>query len=282
MALNVVEYSVRSRLGPPEFSADLVLVAPHLIAVISGVSFAEPDATLPRGQTPARYAATVGLAGLRALDPLATLPEAVSALTGGLNDALQRVQPKGERLRVGYAFAAISNLRREVWQVGNVSALSAPPTSLGEPGRPNILPSLLAAAQARSLILNALLARTGPAVQARDLLVNDPSRPMISTLLVAHAALANAAGPLGYAVIDGQAVPPGLLRVHPLPPGSCEVSLCTGGYPTLHHTLAASERHLQHVLEDDPLLISRFPYVRPVRPGHAGYADRAYVRARVW
>ncbi|MFC6802989.1 hypothetical protein ACFQDE_15775 [Deinococcus caeni] len=48
------------------------------------------------------------------------------------------------------------------------------------------------------------------------------------------------------------------------------------------NTLAATERRLQDLLRTDPLLVTRFPYVRPYRPDHEGYADRAYARVRVW
>lgn len=280
MALHVVETSMRSRMGPPDLSADLMLIQPHIVAVISGMNVnPEADAAQPRGMTPARFAAAVGLAGLRTLDPRATLPEAVEALSSGLSAALERVKPAGRSLNVGYSFAAVSNARREIWRVGNAYVLPDAHAGGREQG-PNILPSLQAVAQARSVILHALMARTG--AKAEALRENDPVRPMLTPLLVAHASVVNSHGPLAYGLVNGQPIPAEHLHVQPLPPGSREVVLGTGGYPALLPTLTLTEKHLTTLLDDDPLLITRFPYIRPVRPGHVGYADRAYLRVRVW
>ncbi|GAA0505580.1 hypothetical protein [Deinococcus depolymerans] len=284
MALSVMESSVRSRAGPPEQGADLLLVTPYHVALVAGLSFgATSGGTQPRGLPPARFAATVGLAALRDLPPDATLRAATDHLSAALNLALRHALSGGERLQVGFAFAAVSSVRREVWQVGQVGALwDEPGLSGAQGGLPGSLPSLTAAAQARALVVQAMLARGAGRITHAQLQANDPAQAIIAPLLVAHASLANTTGPLGYGLINGESVPDIHLRVHRLPPGPREVSLATGGYPAVLGTLAASERRLQDLLRSDPLLVTHFPYVRPLRPGHEGYADRAYVRVQVW
>lgn len=284
MPLSVVESNVRSRTGSPDDSADLLVNLPHLVAVISGVSLTlEKPTGLPRGLTPARFAATVGMAGLRTLNPRATLQEAVETLTAGLEEALRHVKPGGQTLHVGYSFSAVSHARREVWQVGHAYALWEDFSGLNLPGNViNLPPSLAAVAKARALILHAMLAKGGPDLTAEKLRVNDPTQALIAPFLTAHAALANATSPMGYGLITGQNVPAQHLHVQAIPPGPYEISLASGGYPTLKGTLAATERFLKELLADDPLLITRFPYIRPVRPDHESYADRAYARVRVW
>lgn len=284
MALSVVESSVRSRAGPPEQGADLLLVTPHHVALLAGFSFgATSGGTQPRGLPPARFAATVGLAGLRDLPPAATLREATDHLSAALTLALRHALSGGERLQVGFAFAAVSSARREVWQVGPVGALWDDPGLEGaQGGLSAALPSLTAAGQARALIVEALLAQGAGRLTPSQLQASDPAQPVIAPLLVAHATLANSTGPSGYGLINGDPVPDEHLRVHRLPPGPREVSLATAGYPAIMNTLAATERRLQDLLRTDPLLVTRFPYVRPYRPDHEGYADRAYARVRVW
>ncbi|MFT2718589.1 hypothetical protein ACMT4L_01180 [Deinococcus sp. A31D244] len=284
MALSVVESSVRSRVGPPEHGADLLLASAHHVALIAGFSFGtSAGGTQPRGMPPARFAATVGMAGLRDLPPEATLREATDHLSASLTSALRHAVMGGERLQVGFAFAAISNARREVWQVGPVAALWDDPGLEGtQGGFPGTLPSLSAAGQARALVIQALLAQGSGQFTQTQLQASDPAQAIIAPLLIAHASLANSTGPLGYGLINGEPVPDEHLRVHRLPPGPREISLATAGYPAIMNTLAATERRLQDLLRSDPLLITRFPYVRPHRPDQEGYADRAYARVRVW
>ena len=284
MALSVVESSVRSRAGPPEQGADLLLVTPHHVALLAGFSFgATSGGTQPHGLPPARFAATVGLAGLRDLPPAATLREATDHLSAALTLALRHALNGSERLPVGFAFAAVSSVRREVWQVGPVGALWDDPGLEGaQGGLSAALTSLTAAGQARALIVEALLAQGAGRLTPSQLQASDPAQAVIAPLLVAHASLANSTGPSGYGLINGDLVPDEHLRVHRLPPGPREVSLATAGYPAVMNTLAATERRLQELLRADPLLITRFPYVRPYRPDHEGYADRAYARVRVW
>ncbi|MDB5045284.1 MAG: hypothetical protein JWQ08_1334 [Deinococcus sp.] len=295
MALSVVESNVRSRIGDPAFSADVLVVTPHFIAILSGMdlTLGGQSVSLPHGLTPARFAATVGAAGLRALPENATLRSAVNALTTGLAGALARVHPSGMALNVGFAFAAVSNARREVWRVGPLGVLSQDPGGLAA-----LPPSLTAAAAGRALILHALLAterqRRGsadPQDEGTDLLqtaelthrlrTHDPSLPLLDPFLAAHAALANDSGPLGYGLINGQPVPDRLLNLHQLIPGKHEVVFATSGYPQPGPTLAITERSLTELLRADPLLIERYPYIRGHRPDHESFADRAYVRIRV-
>jgi len=304
MSLSVVESSVRSRVGDPAFSADVLLVTPHIVAVLSGMdlSTGSPSLTLPHGLTPARFAATIGAAGLRALPEEVTLRGAVDALSAGLAGALARVGQTRSPLNVGFAFAAVSNARREVWRVGPISVLQE--DSSGAAALP---PSLAAVAAGRALILHALLAgerqrrlqggESRPGEQnaagavlpgtlltgelAHSLRTHDPSLPLLAPLLAAHAALANDSGPLGYGLINGRPVPDNLLHIHTLAPGPHEAVFATAGYPQPGPTLAVTERYLTELLRADPLLIERYPYVRAHRPDHEGYADRAYLRVRV-
>lgn len=277
MPLKVVESSLRSRAGDPESSADVLLVTPRLVGLLSGVATV-PDSTpldLPEGMGLARYAATVGAASLRAIDPEWTLPEVVGELSTQLGRALERIgAPQG----AGYAFALVNGARREVWRVGAMHVLREGLGAAEETGLP---PSLLLAAHARALILHALLSKAGEYDQA-SLKAADPSQVLIAPLLAAHASLANSERALGYGLINGADVPAQHQHLHKLLLGAREVVLASIGYPYPRGTLAASEHALNELLRDDPLLIERFPFVRAAKPTQEGYADRAYLRVRVW
>lgn len=279
MPLSVVESRVRSRGGAAETSSDVVLVTPNLVALLSGVGTSSGSALLPAGVTPARHAAMVGAAAFRALDPQMPLHEALPQLSAELARALARVAKDGYPLRAGYAFAAVNSVRREVWRVGAVQVMRDGLASGEETGLP---PALGMVAAARTLILQALLTRSSDDFNKAVLMANDPSQPLIAPLLAAYAGLANSQGSLGYGLVNGSEVPACYLKVGRLLPGAREIVLASQGYPQPCATLAASEKALTKLLQDDPLLIERYPFIRSARQGQDGYADRAYVRVRMY
>ena len=278
MSLTVVESSVRSRAGDPDSSADVLVVTPRLVGVVSGAAPA-PEGTpleLPEGMGLAQFAARSGAAALSHIDPEWSLPEVVGELGVQLRLALARVgAPEG----AGYTFALVNGVRRELWRVGQVHVLRDGASHLQDTALP---PSLMVAANARALLLHALLDKADADYDHSALQAADPSQVLISPLMAAHASLANSERGLGYGLINGTPVPTQYQHLHKLLPGAREVVLASRGYPYPRDTLAASEYVLTELLRDDPLLIERFPYVRTVRPGHESFADRAYVRVRVW
>lgn len=277
MPISVVESSVRSRQGDPETSSDVVLITPKLVALVSGVARNLDPKTIHNGVPPARYVATNGAASLRTIDPERPLSESIAFLTRDIQHALERAG--FQKAHAGYAFAAVNSARREIWRVGAMHVLRDSQDAYVNSGMPE---SLTLVAQARTLILHALTSHKSGKYTAEQVLASDPSKPLLAPLLAAHDTLANSDGPLGYALINGQAIQSNHLFTSHLLPGNREVVLASMGYPHPRGTLASSEKILKELMDEDPLLIHRYPFIRSTRPGHESYADRAYLRVRVW
>ena len=54
--------------------------------------------------------------------------------------------------------------------------------------------------------------------------------------------------------------------------------LATDGYPHLMPTLGESERELQRIIEEDPLMTGRYKATKAVMEGNLSFDDRCYVR----
>lgn len=134
------------------------------------------------------------------------------------------------------------------------------------------------AAAARAALLRARLS-AGASVE--HLLETDPGRKMILPLLRESRQWRNREDDVyGFAAIDGDGTPPSMMEVFDIPPDS-EVVLATDGYPSPQPTLEDSERKLAASLRLDPLRLGPPAATKGVRPGHASFDDRTYLRIRL-
>lgn len=84
-----------------------------------------------------------------------------------------------------------------------------------------------------------------------------------------------------YRSINGSSVPDEGIRIERLPEDIETIVLASDGYPYLNDTLQASERALQEVLHDDPLLFRKYRATKGMHQGWRSFDDRAYVRLRI-
>lgn len=111
-----------------------------------------------------------------------------------------------------------------------------------------------------------------------DIRANDIGRAAILGVLAKQEALfANAGGALGYGVINGNVVRDEHIHIHPAPAGAT-VILASDGYPVLHDTLAATERALADLLDEDPLCIGALLGTKTIPVGATSFDDRTYIR----
>lgn len=161
------------------------------------------------------------------------------------------------------ASAAIySRHRNEIWLVGDCQCLTQGQRYAIEKPAEHI------AAEKRAARLRQALAQ---GARLEDLQANDIGRAAIYADLLDSCKRQNK----DFAVIDG--FPIAMQHVAALPAGATVV-LATDGYPFLHDTLCASERHLQALLSTDPLCIHHYVATKGVIPGNQSFDDRAYIR----
>lgn len=270
--MQVIERFLAAKADGEEHCEDGIVLTDDFAAVIDGAT----DKTGRRyeGMTGGRYELLTCAGAFGSLDPGADAPSAVSWLTAAVAERLPSGLAASER--PGAAFSAFSRERREIWQVGDVGYWHAGMPEGGACPRKKLDGC---AAEIRAAILRAELAR---GVTADSLAQHDPGRQAILGLLT-HGVFGNnpGAGEWAYAVIDGTAVPTGLVVVHRVPDNVSEVVLASDGYPRILPTLAASERYLAELLAQDPLCIGANRGTKGVGPGQASYDDRAYLRLAI-
>jgi hypothetical protein len=173
--------------------------------------------------------------------------------------------------------AIYSPAHRAVWQIGDVRCWHR---GLDEEAVNRKSTVDTVATEVRVAVLRAELASgASPADLARD----DPGRDAILGVLRHQSIFRNNAGAAqwAYSSIDGEAVPPELVRAYPVPPDVTELVLASDGYPRVQPTLEASELTLKELLAEDPLCIGRLRGTKGVKPGNQSFDDRAYLRLSV-
>jgi hypothetical protein len=271
-SMEVVEQLVVGKLGDTAACEDGIVVTDAFAAVIDGST----DKTGDRydGSTGGVFALHACAEAVRSLDPAATMYEAVTHLTEVLSGRLPPDLPPQHRPTA--VVAVYSRLRRELWQIGDVSIWHAGLQPGGTRAAKQIDQH---AATLRSAILHAELANGATASHLR---ADDPGRRAIVPLLVAGTVFCNNpnAGEWAYPAVNGLPIPARLVIARQVPAHVTEVVLASDGYPRALPTLSESEQALAGLLATDPLCIGPLLGTKGVLPGNASYDDRAYLRIR--
>ena len=90
----------------------------------------------------------------------------------------------------------------------------------------------------------------------------------------------NPYNPFRYPVIDGQPIAPENVAVIPVGNAN-EIILASDGYPELFDSLDDTERHLQELLDKDPLCIKENPATKCLVTGNRSFDDRTYLRLEI-
>ena len=85
--------------------------------------------------------------------------------------------------------------------------------------------------------------------------------------------------PYGYGVLDGRSSCSNYVKIMKIRSGD-EVILASDGYPVIAKDLRRTEELLQRIIEEDPLMISKYKQVKGVMNGQKSFDDRAFVRFR--
>lgn len=129
---------------------------------------------------------------------------------------------------------------------------------------------------ARAMYIEGLIAN-GSSVD--KLCKRDLGREYILPLLEMQFAFQNTktGSDFDYGVLDGFYTDSKHIKVINLV-GMPEIVLASDGYPILCHTLAKSEKKLQKILKDDPLLFRQHKSNKGMTAGNVSFDDRAYIR----
>lgn len=253
---------------------DAVFTSDAFAAVIDGVS-SKTDFRFA-GKTTGKLAAGLVAGVLDALDPGASLPEFVCAV----NEAFARFYetaafPPEDRPAKGLqaVCAVYSAQRREIWQIGDCQVLADGVSYQNSKKSDSVICTM------RSLILDILERRDG---ESRPAVHDAEALETLFPWMVGVCAFANdPAARYGYCVLNGRAIPEGMVNRIALDGGPHEIILASDGYPRLCPTLAASEEALAEILREDPQGRRIFLTARSVGGGQKSFDDRSYLRFTV-
>ncbi|MGM9700759.1 MAG: hypothetical protein ACI3YX_04950 [Prevotella sp.] len=265
--MQIIEQTVVGKHSPATCE-DGIVVTPDFAAVIDGSTSKSPiriDPTMSNGRL--CMEAVVQFIRTR-LAADATLEDFCKGVTDYIAAIYQQQHVDIQRLaahpweRPTASAAVYSRHRNEIWLVGDCQCLTQGQRHAIEKPAEHI------AAEKRAACLRQALAQRA---RPEDLQANDIGRAAIYTELIDSCKRQNK----DFAVIDG--FPIAMQHVAAIEAGDTVV-LATDGYPFLHDTLSASERHLQELLRTDPLCIHHYVATKGLLPGNQSFDDRAYIR----
>lgn len=275
--MKIIEQFVQSKTSSTEDCEDGIFVGEHYVAVVDGAS--ARGQTAWTGKRSGRIAMELITAAMEKLGADLDAGRGVSVLnealatwyrTQGLYEQMQ--QNPLERCSANAVF--YSRSRSQIWFLGDCQAMIdgklIDHTKLVD----------IVTTNARALFLELAL-REGKTVA--DLQEHDTGREFIEPLLNKQSLLQNVESDSEFAFVelDGFFTNLNAIKILEVPTGAKEIVLASDGYPELASTLAESERLLQEVLSEDPLMFRRYKATRGLQKGRVSYDDRAYVRIQV-
>lgn len=272
--MQIIEQFSEGKAGNNDLNEDRVVVTPDFIAVLDGATSRAGHAL--RGLPNGKFAAKIIAEAIEGLDPKTVARDAVDLFTETLlRETKAAAADEGRVLDEIWAYPAAAALiysvhHRQVWRIADSTFV------IDGRGNYKTFPQEKTWVELRRAYLHAQIARGRT---EEDLLQNDPSWSLLTPLIGEFKIFANYDGPYGYGVINGTRVPDAHVEVYPAPQ-AVEIIFASDGYTEVEDTLAGTEKYLKQLVADDPLMYRLQPQVKGVRPGHASFDDRSYIRFR--
>lgn len=273
--MQLIEHSSIGKAGDAELNEDGLFFTPQFAAVVDGCSSVVQGN--PLGKKSGVIARELIVEALATLDPAATKEEAFSTLDRAIYNwyKLQggsEIFAASPQLRPSAYCAIASAERREVWVLGDCQALIDGTIYTHHKAVDSLMESL------RAFLLESLLLQghSEADLLADPALVDGKLRP----LMALQPLFQNSGGThyYSYAALDGFFSAYDAIISIPLADTPVEVALATDGYPKILASLRASEEHLSHILESDPLLYQGFRSTKGIVGSNSSFDDRSYLR----
>lgn len=270
--MQVIEQFTQGKTGDDTLNEDKIVVAEHFVAVIDGVSSRRGQ--MLQGMTIGRFAAETIGAEISRLPRQIEARQAIDHLTERLktiSETAAAVENKsfGDALRrPACALVMYSRQRREIWRVAD------PTFMINGLSNTKAFPQEENWAQLRRAYICSRLAKGDPEDSLRD---NDPTWELLSPMMAEFKVFTNYDGPFGYGVLNGTNVPDAHLEIFSADHAR-EIVLASDGYPYVASTLEETEKVLQYIVTEDPLMYRLYPQVKGVKPGYVSFDDRSYLR----
>jgi glycerophosphoryl diester phosphodiesterase len=271
---SIEESFITSKTGHANDCEDALFISNKFIAVVDGAT--SKTERRWNGETGGKVAARILGETLHLIPDNASIYDAMDIITVAIHDfyvqhdvlEIVRVEPV-QRLIASAILLSLS--RNEVWLIGDCQCL-LDTTHIVYSKKIDQISS-----EARAMFLETELLR---GATIAGLSQNDTGRAFIMPLLQRQQYLENnsLANDYEFAVFDGFPISHDKVFIHKISDEAETIVLATDGYPELKDSLEASEKALQEVLTDDPLLFRRYKSTKGLQEGNISYDDRAYVK----
>ncbi len=271
--MKVVESFVMGKHPDQSLCEDVIISTPDFVGVVDGAT--DKSGARFEGKTGGKFAADVIASEFSRLPADSTARAAVEAVSVALRDELRRVRPDVEPSSTDGPTAtllAFSAARNEVWRVGDAAWISS---AADKQSVTRKIDAVCGAARGALIRAYELAGREIPSGE-------DPGRALIKPLLEAQYIFRNneAAEDLAFGAIDGGPVPDMCLEIFEIDATAhSELAFGSDGYQEVFMSLAETERQLERLLRDDPMLVrGEFPETKGLLDGMNSFDDRAYIR----
>lgn len=277
--MHIIEQFSQGKTGDDGLNEDKIVITNDFIAVFDG-------ATSRKGHTlndmaVGRFAAHTLAQAITRLPADIAGKAAIKSLTATLKEqSATTAKAEGRALDTVGAWPAAaaviySKARKEIWRVADPTfALDGVASYFSFPQEENW-------ARLRQSYIKARLCKGDSIDHLRE---NDPTwdvlTPIISELKIFANCDNDHASPYAYGVLNGFDVPEKFVEIHDTSKAS-EIILASDGYPEIFPTLEETEKALQNVILQDPLMYNLHPQVKGVRVHNVSFDDRTYVRFKI-
>lgn len=271
--MEVIEKYVCGKISE-ELCEDICFVSDHFVAVIDGVT-AKSD-FLHNGKKTGKLAAEIVEATLRTLPHQACVIDFIRSVNDKMRSFYKQIDFSGsEKMQGLQAVCAVySEQRREIWMIGDCQVCVDGKNYLNPKRSDEIL------SEVRSLVLETLKAEKCGKWSSGE--VQREARKIIEPWIVRASVFANCEeSEFGYAVLNGEEIPPALIRVIRLDGGTHEIIFTSDGYPMIAPSLKESEDYLQVILHSDRECSRLYRTTKGVGEDACSFDDRAYIRFSV-
>ncbi len=266
MQTEIIERHVVGKISP-ERCEDVIHVSKNFIAVIDGATSYLCHET---GKAPGKVIAEIIDHSISELSPALPSQQFHIELSLRVGDELSRKWPVNEEVPTA-SLITYSVAHSEVWILGDGWVSAA-----GHARRFSI-PFADAYTLLRCTYLHSLIQRGMSIAELRD---NDRALELILPFIRVQKHIQNTLPePYGYGVLDGRSSCSNYVKIMKIRSGD-EVILASDGYPVIAKDLRRTEELLQRIIEEDPLMISKYKQVKGVMNGQKSFDDRAFVRFR--
>lgn len=275
--MKIIESFIQSKTGNLELSEDGIFYNDDFVAVIDGCT--NKSAKI-YDKTPGRIAMEIIKKSIATFKKDISSKEAFNTISKDIQswyieNSILDIVKKDPRKRISAITVIYSKFHHQLWFVGDCQAIINNKKIYHFP--------LLIENHTSSLRSFLIYAELQKGKDENTLLEKDIAREALLPIMANQVYLQNefGEGPFAYSVCNGFPIRNEDIKVIQLEKDETTIALSSDGYPQIKKSLRESEKNLDQILKNDPLLFKDFKATKGISKGLVSFDDRAYVKFTV-